>query len=143
MIKLCNNILCILFLLSVEERVANASERFGAEMKKEHTTADVILEKKDSHSHHATSHQAKRVLIYKHSECDECEDVKRDLKHHNIECQDIDLTWNRKQKMILQRKAGKDDSSYVFIGNEYIGNHDALKHLMHSGKLLRMLQGDE
>ena len=68
----------------------------------------------------------KRVLIYSKSNCEICDQVKNELKKHNIEFQHVDLTWNRKQNMILSRKAGKEDVSYVFLGNEYIGNHEDL-----------------
>jgi len=143
MIKLYNNILCVLFILTIEfcANIAIAEVKFSEDIKEEEKKSEQALEKKDSQT--AYSHQGKRVLIYKHSDCDKCEEVKNELKKHNIEYHDIDLTWNRKQQIILQRKAGKKDSSYVFIGNEYIGNQDELINLMKHGKLLRMLQSGE
>jgi len=86
------------------------------------------------------THPVRKILIYTNSNCDE---VKNELKNNDIDFQDIDLTWNRKQKIILERKAGKDDTAYVFIDNEYIGNDKDLMKFMKQGKLLRVLQDEE
>lgn len=85
--------------------------------------------------------QVKRLLIYTHSSCVKCDEAKAALSKNNVEYQDVDLTWNRKQKSILSSKAGKDDVSYVFIGNKYIGNHEDLISMLKRGKLLEMLEG--
>lgn len=98
------------------------------------------LEQKLSDKHPSPSAQVHRVLIYKDSDCKGCDEVHDQLKKHNIEYHDIDLAWNRKQRMILERKAGKKDISYVFIGNKYIGNHDDLMLILKQGKLHGMLQ---
>lgn len=143
MIRRCNDILCIFFLLTIEfgAYIAIAEEKSSGDINEESQESAQNLEKADQKIEHV--HQVKRVLIYKQSNCPNCDNVNSELKKHNIEYQDIDLTWNHKQKIILQRKAGKDDSSYVFIGNEYIGNQDELMNLMKQGKLFRMLQGSE
>lgn len=94
----------------------------------------------EDHPDKKMTHQIKRVLIYRNSDCINCDEIKDALKKRDIEYQDIDLTWNRKQKMILRSKAGKDDVSYIFVGNEYIGNHEDLSALMKKGRLIKMLQ---
>ena len=143
MIRRCYDILCIFLLLTIEfgAYTAIADGKSSGDIKEENQESEQNLEKADQKIEQV--HQVKRVLIYKQSNCPNCDNVKDELKKHNIEYQDIDLTWNHKQKIILQRKAGKDHSSYVFIGNEYIGNHEELMHLMKHGKLFRMLQGNE
>jgi glutaredoxin len=83
-----------------------------------------------------------RVLIYRDSKCKGCDEVHEELKKHNIESHDIDLAWNRKQRLILERKAGKSDVSYVFIGNKYIGNHNDLMTIIKHGRLFRVLQDE-
>ena len=138
MIRWLNSISYILFI-SV---VAICS---GAAIAEEEATKDTSseltkLEQKVKQGEQWLAHQVKRVLIYSHSNCDTCDHLKNELKKHNIEFQHVDLTWNHKQGMILSRKAGKEDVSYVFIGNEYVGNHKDLMNLLNQGKLREMLE---
>lgn len=102
-------------------------------------TTDQIEQKKLHYNSTPKPPQVHRVLIYKDSKNEKCDEVHDHLKKHNIEYNDIDLSWNRKQRMILERKAGKKDISYVFIGNKYIGNHKELMHILKQGKLHNMI----
>jgi glutaredoxin len=140
MVKWFKSLFYIFMLLTIAicSNIATASDRSSDD-----DTALEALGSKIEQGKEWLVHQVKRVLIYSHANCEECDIIKAKLKKHNIEYQDVDLTWNRKQNGILSRKAKKEDVSYVFIGNEYIGNHKDLEKLTESGKLLHMLEGAE
>lgn len=129
------SILCI-FLMKFYPHSAIASSLSSENIKEEKPKES----QKSKNDKTDITHHLKKILIYTNANCDE---VKNELKSHNIEFQDIDLTWNRKQKIILERKAGKNDTSYIFINNKYIGNDKDLMQLMKHGKLLRILQDEE
>ena len=135
----------MLFILTVGicSNIAIAEDQSDKEASIKWKKSEQKLEQKGSESRYRVEHQVKRVLIYGRSTCETCDNVKDMLKKHNIEFQYIDLTWNRKGNMILSRKAGKEDVSYVFIGNQYIGNHEDLMSLLNNGQLFRMLEGRE
>lgn len=86
--------------------------------------------------------QNKRVLIYRTAGCVDCDGVENELDKRNIHYQDVDLSWNRKQKMILNRSTGKEDVSYVFIGNDYVGNHNDLKKMIAKDNLRKIFDND-
>ena len=143
MTKHSNNILCPLLILVIGccSTISMADNKSSEAMQKK-PKLEQELDEKGQVVEERHVHQVKRVLIYRHSSCTNCDDIKKELTKHKIEYQDVDLTWNRKQKAILKTKAGKDDASYVFIGNEYVGNHEDLKGLMNEGRLFRMLEGE-
>lgn len=94
------------------------------------------IDKPVAHHHNKTS----KVIVYRDSpNCKNCDTVFDELQKNKIEYQDIDLSWNAKQHMILKRKAGKTDVSYVFINNKYIGNHEDLLFIIKQEKLNKLL----
>lgn len=81
-----------------------------------------------------------KIIIYREHNCAKCDEIQKELDYNKIEHQEIDLQWNRKQKLILSRKTHKTEDSYIFIDNKYIGNHDELSSLMKNGRLFRAIQ---
>ena len=132
--------IALLFCIVTEASSSAVPPSFNEDKPKTDVKAE---EAKEDEGDRKATHQIKRVLIYRNSDCKDCDEAKNALKKHNVEYQDIDLSWNHKQSMILRRKAGKEDVSYVFVGNEYIGNHNDLMALMRSGHLVRKLQNEE
>ena len=75
-----------------------------------------------------------QVVIYTSSLCVFCYKAKTLLKKYNIDFNEIDIDYNKREEMVLKAN-GKTSVPQIFIGSKNIGGYDDLYELEKENKL--------
>ncbi len=80
------------------------------------------------------------VVIYTTMLCPYCSHAKRILREHDVEFEEIDVTFEAVQRREMTARAGGRTSvPQIFFGDQHIGGCDDLFALQQSGELSTLL----